>query len=166
MASGPVAGYAEIFVPAVHAGSSIMPGKVNPSLAECLNMICYHIIGNDISVCLASQAGQFELNVMLPGMLKNMLDSTDMLNNFLPIFSRNLIDGLEANKEKISSIIENSPILITLLNPHIGYLKAAEIYKESLKTRKNIRDILLEKKILAKEKIDEILSEENIIKNS
>jgi aspartate ammonia-lyase len=129
MASGPTTGLAEILIPAVHAGSSIMPGKVNPSLAECLNMICFNVIGNDVSVAMAAQAGQFELNVMLPGMLKCMLDSTDMLRNFLPIFAANLVDGIEANKDRLESYIEKSPVLVTLLNPYIGYLKAAEIYR-------------------------------------
>ena len=101
MASGPTAGLAEIVIPAVHAGSSIMPGKINPSLAECLNMICFNIIGNDLAVTMASQAGQFELNVMLPGMLKWILDSMDMLRNFLPVFSANLIEGIQANVDKL-----------------------------------------------------------------
>ena len=101
MASGPIAGLSELGIPAVHAGSSIMPGKVNPSLAECMNMICFNIIGNDTAVAHAAQGGQFEANVMLPGMLKSVLESTDMLKNFLPIFSANLIDGLTANKEKL-----------------------------------------------------------------
>ena len=100
MASGPVAGLAEIGIPAVHAGSSIMPGKVNPSLAECMNMTCFAIIGNDTTVSYAAHAGQFELNVMLPGMLNAVLESTDMIKRFVPIFTRNLIDGLKANKEK------------------------------------------------------------------
>src|SRR5215217_2865048 len=163
MASGPVAGFAEILIPAVHAGSSIMPGKVNPSLAECLNMICFNIIGNDVSVAMAAQAGQFELNVMLPGMLKCVLDSTDMLKNFLPIFAANMIDGIEANKDRLESYIEKSPVLVTLLNPYIGYLKAAEIYKESLKTNKSIRELVLSKGLMTKEQIDKVLSKENIL---
>ncbi|MFB5613170.1 MAG: aspartate ammonia-lyase, partial [Nitrosarchaeum sp.] len=122
MASGPVAGLSELGIPAVHAGSSIMPGKVNPSLAECMNMICFNIIGNDTAVSHAAQGGQFELNVMMPGMLKCMLESTDMLKNFLPIFSANLIDGLTANKDNLRSNIENSPVIVTLLTPKIGYL--------------------------------------------
>ena len=117
MASGPIAGLAEIGIPAVHAGSSIMPGKVNPSLAECMNMICFNVIGNDAAVSYAAQGGQFELNVMLPGMLKCVLESTDMLKNFLPIFSANLIDGLTANKQKLQENIENSPVIVTLLTP-------------------------------------------------
>ena len=163
MASGPTAGFAEILIPAVHAGSSIMPGKVNPSLAECLNMICFNVIGNDVSVAMAAQAGQFELNVMLPGMLKCVLDSTDMLKNFLPIFATNLIDGIEANKDRLESYIEKSPVLVTLLNPYIGYLKAAEIYKESLKTNKSIRELVLDKGLMTKEQIDKALSKENIL---
>ncbi|AFU59599.1 putative fumarate hydratase [Candidatus Nitrososphaera gargensis Ga9.2] len=163
MASGPTAGLAEILIPAVHAGSSIMPGKVNPSLAECLNMICFNVIGNDVSVAMAAQAGQFELNVMLPGMLKCVLDSTDMLKNFLPIFAANMVDGIEANSEKLESYIEKSPVLVTLLNPYIGYLKAAEIYKESLKTNKSIRELVLAKKLMTKEQLDSALSKKNIL---
>jgi len=163
MACGPVAGLSEILIPAVHAGSSIMPGKVNPSLAECLNMICFNVIGNDVSVALAAQAGQFELNVMLPGMLKSILDSTDMLKNFLPIFAENMVDGLKANREKLGSYIEKSPVLVTLLNPYIGYLKAAEIYKESLKTKKSIRELVLGKGLMTKEQLDKALSKENIL---
>jgi aspartate ammonia-lyase len=163
MASGPTAGLAEILIPAVHAGSSIMPGKVNPSLAECLNMICFNVMGNDVSVAMAAQAGQFELNVMLPGMLKCMLDSTDMLKNFLPIFASNMLDGLQANKAQLASYIDKSPVLVTLLNPYIGYLKAAEVYKESLKTGRSIKDLVLEKKLMTQEQLDKALSKENIL---
>ena len=163
MASGPVAGLAEILIPTVHAGSSIMPGKVNPSLAECLNMICFNIIGNDVSVAMAAQAGQFELNVMLPGMLKCVLDSTDMLKNFLPIFAANLIDGLKDNRKKLESYVQKSPILVTLLTPYIGYNKAAEIYKESLRTNKSIKELVLEMGLMNEEEVDNALSQDNII---
>ena len=163
MASGPVAGLSEITIPVVHAGSSIMPGKVNPSLSECLNMICFIIIGNDVSVALAAQAGQFELNVMLPGMIKDMLESTDMLKNFLPIYTRNMIEGLKANEEKLSAFVEKSPILVALLNPHIGYLKASEIYKESMTTNKSIRELILEKGLMTREELDNALSKKNIL---
>jgi len=148
MASGPVAGISEIEIPVVHAGSSIMPGKVNPSLAECMNMICFNIFGNDTTVSNAAKAGQFELNVMLPVMLKCILESTDMLNNFLPIFTANLIDGLTANKQKLQQNIENSPVIVTLLAPKIGYQKSAELFKESLKTGKTIRELAISKKII------------------
>jgi len=163
MASGPAAGLAEILIPAVHAGSSIMPGKVNPSLAECLNMVCFNVIGNDVSVAMAAQAGQFELNVMLPGMLKCMLDSTDMLKNFLPVFAANMVEGIEANRDKLESYLEKSPVLVTLLNPYIGYLKAAEIYKESLKTNKSIRELVLNKKLMTKQQLDKALSKKSML---
>ena len=156
MASGPIAGLAELGIPAVHAGSSIMPGKVNPSLAECMNMICFNIIGNDTAVSNAAQGGQFELNVMLPGMLKCILESTDMLKNFLPIFSANLIDGLTANREKLRKDIENSPVIVTLLTPKIGYLKSAELFKESLKTGKTIRELVVSKNLLSNKEIDSL----------
>ena len=157
MASGPVAGLSEIGIPAVHAGSSIMPGKINPSLAECMNMICFSVIGNDTAVSFAAHAGQFELNVMLPGMLKAILDSTDMLTNFLPIFSKNLIDGLTANQSKLRANIENSPVIVTLLTPKIGYLKSAELFKESLKTGKTIRELVIAKKLLTNKEVNSLL---------
>jgi aspartate ammonia-lyase len=158
MASGPIAGLAELGIPAVHAGSSIMPGKVNPSLAECMNMICFSVIGNDTTVSFAAQAGQFELNVMLPGMLKAVLDSTDMLTNFLPIFSANLIDGLTANQNRLRENIENSPVIVTLLTPKIGYLKSADLFKESLKTGKTIRELVVSKKLMTNKEVSSLLS--------
>lgn len=156
MASGPVAGLSELGIPAVHAGSSIMPGKVNPSLAECMNMICFNIIGNDTAVSHAAQAGQFELNVMLPGMLKCVLESTDMIKNFLPIFSTNLIDGLTANKDRLRKDIEESPVIVTLLTPKIGYLKSAQLFKESLKTGKTIRELVVSKKLMTDKQVDSL----------
>src|SRR5215210_1827805 len=140
-----------------------MPGKGNPWLAECLNMVGFKMIGNGVSVALAAQAAQFDLTVMLPAMLKCILDSTDMLKNFLPIFAANMVDGIEANKDRLESYIEKSPVLVTLLNPYIGYLKAAEIYKESLKTNKSIRELVVSKGLMTKEKLDKVLSKENIL---
>ena len=157
MASGPVAGFGELEIPAVHAGSSIMPGKVNPSLAECMNMICFSVIGNDTTVAFAAQAGQLELNVMLPVMLKSVLDSTDMLTNFLPTFTVNLIDGLDANKKKLQANIEKSPVIVTLLAPKIGYQKSADLFKESMKTGKTIRDLVISKKLMTKKQVDSLL---------
>lgn len=157
MASGPVAGLSELNIPAVHAGSSIMPGKVNPSLAECMNMICFNIIGNDTTVALAVQSGQFELNVMLPVMLKAVLESTDMLKNFVPIFSRNLVAGLGANKQKLKQYIENSPVIVTLLAPKLGYLVSADLYKESLKTGKTIRQLVISKGLMSEKEVSVLL---------
>jgi aspartate ammonia-lyase len=117
-------------------------------------MICFNIIGNDTTVSFAAQSGQFELNVMLPVMLKSILESTDMLKNFVPIFSANLIDGLTANKTKLQENIENSPVIVTLLTPKIGYQKSAELFKESLKTGKTIRELVTSKKLLTNKEID------------
>lgn len=165
MGSGPVAGLAEITIPAIHAGSSIMPGKVNPSLAESLNMVCFNVVGNDISVAMAVQAGQFELNVMLPVMAKCTLESIDMLKNILPVFRENMIDGLEANKEKLESYIEKSPVLVTLLAPHIGYNQAADLFKEALKKNMSIRELVVSKGLMKKEAVDKALSKKNILKS-
>ncbi|MXY60794.1 MAG: aspartate ammonia-lyase [Cenarchaeum sp. SB0665_bin_23] len=158
MASGPMAGLSEIGIPAVHAGSSIMPGKVNPSLAECMNMICYNVMGNDASVSMAAGAGQFELNVMLPGMLKCILESTDMLYRFIPIFRANLIDGLTANEGRLQSDIQRSPVIVTLLAPRIGYQKSAQLYKESLATGKTIRDLVIDMNLMTADEVDDLLS--------
>ena len=157
MASGPVAGLSEIGIPAVHAGSSIMPGKVNPSLAECMNMVCFDIIGKDSTVALTAQAGQFELNVMLPVMLKSVLDSMDMLRNFVPIYSKNLIDGLTANKEKLRQHVENSPVIVTLLSPKLGYQVSADLYKESLRTGKTIRQLVISKGLMSEKEVKTLL---------
>ena len=100
---------------------------------------------------------------MLPGMLKNILDATDMLINFLPIFASNFIDGIQANSKKLRDQMENSPILITLLNPYIGYLRAAEIYKEALETRRSIRELVLERKLMNEQELNKALSDEKIL---
>lgn len=154
MASGPVAGISELGIPAVHAGSSIMPGKVNPSLAECMNMVCFAIIGNDAAVSSAAAAGQFELNVMLPVMIDRIIDSLEMLAGFGPNFAANLIDGLDSKKAKLQSRIEDSPVIVTLLTPKIGYQKAAAIFKESLATGATIRDIAVKRKLVTSAEID------------
>ena len=106
---------------------------------------------------LATQAGQFELNVMLPVMLKAVLDSTDMLTNFLPTFSANLIDGLTANKKKLQVNIEKSPVIVTLLAPKIGYQKSADLFKESMKTVKTIRELVISKKLMTKKQVNSLL---------
>ncbi|MBE44608.1 MAG: aspartate ammonia-lyase [Thaumarchaeota archaeon] len=165
MASGPIAGLAEVTIPAIHAGSSIMPGKVNPSLAESLNMVCFNVIGNDLSVAFAVQAGQFELNVMLPVIAKCTLESIDMLKNILPVFSKNMIDGLQANKEQLQSYVEKSPGLVTLFAPYIGYMKASELYKESLKKNISVRELVITKRLMRKEDVDKVLKKKNILKS-
>ncbi len=158
MASGPVAGLSELGIPAVHAGSSIMPGKVNPSLAECMNMICFNVVGNDAAISAAAQGGQFELNVMLPGMLKCMLESLDMLSGFIPVFTTNLIDGLSANGTRLRAHISKSPVMVTLLTPRIGYLKSAHLFKESLATGKSVGDLVVSEGLMSAEEVEKLLS--------
>ena len=120
-------------------------------------MLFRSVIGSDTAVAFAAQAGQLELNVMLPVMLKSVLDSTDMLTNFLPTFTVNLIDGLDANKKKLQANIEKSPVIVTLLAPKIGYQKSAELFKESMKTGKTIRDLVISKKLMTKKQVESLL---------
>ena len=157
MASGPLEGLAELSIPAVHAGSSIMPGKVNPSLAESMNMVCFGVAGNDAAVAQAAGAGQFELNVMLPGMLRAVLDSADTLSNFVPVFAANLVDGLGADGEKLRAGVERSPLVVTLLAPRLGYQKAASLFKESLATGRTVRDLVLGEKLMGPAELDSAL---------
>lgn len=160
LASGPLTGLAEINLPAVQPGSSIMPGKVNPSLLECMNQILFHILGTDAAIAYASQAGQLELNVMMPLMAFELTFSMEILKNFLPIYTDKCIRGIEANRERTENYYVSSPSLATALNPIIGYAAAAEIAKESAKTGKRIPDLLREKNLLPEEKIAEIFTPE------
>ena len=156
MNSGPITGWAEIRLPATQPGSSIMPGKVNPVMAECMNMICFQIIGNDLSVSMAVQAGQMELNVMNPVMIHNILESMVLLNNYIPVFIDKCISGIEADEEKCRSYLEKNPSIATFLDPHIGYMQAAEIAKEALRRNMSVRDLVLEKGILTEEQVEQI----------
>lgn len=157
LTSGPTTGFAEIVLPPVQAGSSIMPGKVNPSIAEMLNMVCFQVIGNDTSLSLAVQAGQLELNVMMPLMAFDLLFSLDILKNGLSAFTERCVKGIVANREKCRRYAEMSMSLATVLNPIIGYAKAAEIVKEALASEKSIIETIKEKKILPAEKLAEIM---------
>jgi len=163
MNSGPITGWAEIKLPATQPGSSIMPGKVNPVMAECMDMICFQIVGNDISVSMAVQAGQMELNVMNPVMIHNILESMVLLNNYIPVFIEKCISGIEADEEKCRSYLEKNPSIATFLDPHIGYMKAAEIAKEALKRNMSVRDLVIEKGIFTPEEADRIFDYEYLI---
>jgi aspartate ammonia-lyase len=158
LASGPMTGLAEINLPAVQPGSSIMPGKVNPSMLECMNQVLFHIIGADTAIAYASQAGQLELNVMMPVMAFEITFSMEILKNFLPVLVDKCIRGIEANRERCEAYYISSPSLATALNPIIGYAAAAEIAKESAKSGKRIPDLLREKSLLPEEKIQEIFT--------
>ena len=138
LGSGPTTGLAELSLPAVQPGSSMMPGKVNPVMAECLDMVCFQVIGNDTATAMAAQAGQLELNVMTPVMTHNILESLNLLIRYLPDFRSKCVDGIMADKERCASYIEKNPILATLLSERIGYLAAAELVKESTSTGMSI----------------------------
>jgi aspartate ammonia-lyase len=145
LSSGPTTGLGEIDLPAVQPGSSIMPGKVNPVLAECLDMVCFQIIGNDTAVTMAAQAGQLELNVMTPLMVHNILSSQEMLINYLPVFTARCIVDLSADAEKCRKMAMKEPILATLLNQRIGYMRAADVVDEALRTGEEIPAIAVRK---------------------
>jgi aspartate ammonia-lyase len=160
LASGPQTGLAEIILPSVQPGSSIMPGKVNPSMLECMNQVLFHIIGADTAVSYATQAGQLELNVMMPLMAFEILFSIEILKNFLPVFVEKSIRGIEADRTRCEAYYVSSPSLATALNPIIGYARAAEIAKESAKSGKPIPQLLREKKLLSEEEIGRIFTPE------
>ncbi|MGG1313330.1 MULTISPECIES: aspartate ammonia-lyase [Cohnella] len=157
MASGPRTGLSEIRLPARQPGSSIMPGKVNPVMAEVVNQAAFQIIGNDHTICLASEAGQFELNVMGPVLAFNLLQSLKILRNAVDVFIRFALEGMEANRERCAQYVHDSFGIVTALNPHLGYEVAAGIVKEAIKTGMRVQDIILERHLLTKEEIDAIL---------
>jgi aspartate ammonia-lyase len=154
MSSGPVSGLGEISLPPVQPGSSIMPGKVNPVMAECADMIGFRIIGNDTTVSMAVQAGQLELNVMAPLVVSSILESSSLLTRYLPVFTARCIDGITAHEGRLAANAAENPVLATLLTPKIGYLKAAELAYESAIQRKLIRDLAVEKGFLTREEAD------------
>ena len=157
MSSGPVTGIGEIVLPSVQPGSSIMPGKVNPVMAEMLNMVCYEVIGNDLTVTMAAQAGQFELNVMMPVIAYDLTQSLTILANAIRLFTVRLVRGIKANEERCTSLLEKSAGVALALNPFIGYEKAAEVAKEALARGVPLRQVVLEKGLLTKEQLNEIL---------
>jgi aspartate ammonia-lyase len=160
LASGPQTGLAEIILPAVQPGSSIMPGKVNPSMLECMNQVCFHVLGGATAIDYAVQAGQLELNVMMPLMAFELLFSIEILSNYLPVFVEKCIRGIEADRARCEAYYISSPSLATALNPIIGYARAAEIAKESAKSGRPIPELLREKKILSEEEIARIFTPE------
>ncbi len=157
LASGPSTGLAEIELPAVQPGSSIMPGKVNPSIIEMVNQVMYHVIGNDLTVMMCGQAGQLELNVMMPVMGYDIFQMMDVMINSLRVMRVRAIEGIKANKEKAESWLARNAILVTALNPVIGYLKGAEVAKEAMATGKTIREVVVEKGYLNQEDADRLL---------
>ncbi|HNS50831.1 MAG TPA: aspartate ammonia-lyase [Anaerolineae bacterium] len=157
LASGPATGLDELRLPAVQPGSSIMPGKVNPVMAEMLNMACFHVMGNDLTVMLAAQAGQLELNVMMPIVAHNLFEMMHVLIGAIGAFSARCVAGVQANREKAEGWLAKNPILVTALNPAIGYLKGAEVAKEAMATNRSVRDVVVERGYLTNEEAERIL---------
>src|SRR5690606_26197575 len=157
LSSGPSTGLDEIRLPAVQPGSSIMPGKVNPVLAEMLNMAMFQVMGNDLTVMLAGQAGQLELNVMMPIIAYNLFQSMDVIINSVRAFTDKCVRGLQANPAKATGWLAKNAILVTALNPVIGYLKGAEVAKEAMASNRTVREVVLEKGYLTAEEADRIL---------
>jgi aspartate ammonia-lyase len=157
LASGPRTGLDEIRLPAVQPGSSIMPGKVNPSIPEMVNQVCFQVIGNDACVAAATEHGQLELNVMMPVIAHNVLFAVTILGNSARVLAENTVQGMEANEEQCEYWLERSAALATALAPQIGYARAAEISKESVKKNVLIRDLVKKEKILPPKEIDEVL---------
>ena len=157
LASGPATGLDEIRLPPVQPGSSIMPGKVNPVLAEMMNMACFHVMGNDHCVMLAGQAGQLELNVMMPIIAHNLFEMEHVLIGAIRAFTDKCVVGIVANAEKATGWLAKNAILVTSLNPVIGYLKGAEVAKEAMATGRTIREVVLEKGYLPESDVDALL---------
>jgi aspartate ammonia-lyase len=162
LASGPRTGLDEITLPAIQPGSSIMPGKINPSMAEMANMVCFQVMGCDQAVLLASQAGQLELNVMMPLISWNLTFSMEILKNCVQKFTESCITGISVNEERCRRYLEESLWLVTVLAPYIGYNDSAAIAKESLASGKSIREIVLEQKLMALEELDTIMQPEHL----
>jgi aspartate ammonia-lyase len=163
LASGPATGLDEIRLPVVQPGSSIMPGKVNPSLLECLNMLCFQIVGFDTANSLAVGAGQLDLNVMMPLLAHNLTNGPQLLVNFLPVVRERCIDGITANAEKCRRYLEESPSVVTALTPKIGYATAAEVFKEAVARGILVKQVLLEKKILTEEELAKAMTKETLL---
>jgi aspartate ammonia-lyase len=157
MSSGPNTGFAEINLPSLQPGSSIMPGKINPVMPELAAMVCFQVIGNDAAVALAVQGGQLELNVMMPTMSYSVMQSITIMTNMVRVFTDKCIAGITANDKRCDFYAQSTVSLATALNPYIGYAKAAEIVKESVATGRSIIDIARDKKLLSEKEIEEIL---------
>ena len=161
--SGPRAGLGEIRLPAVQAGSSIMPGKVNPVIPEVINQIAYQVIGNDLTVTMAAEAGQLQLNAFEPVIVFNILQSMRMLTRGMKVLREKCIVGIEADRERCQELLEHSLVAVTAINPYIGYSEASRVAKEALKTRRSIRDVVLAEKLMTSAQLDEAFATENLL---
>lgn len=158
LASGPTSGLAEIGLPAIQPGSSIMPGKVNPVMSEAMMMLCAQVMGNHVAITVGGQHGNFELNVMMPVMAHNFLESVSILANGCDAFRTNAVDGITANRERCRELLERNPSIATALNAYIGYDEAAAVAKESAKNFESVRDVVKRRGLLTDEQLDTVLN--------
>lgn len=158
MSSGPRTGLEEINLPPKQNGSSIMPGKVNPVIPEVINQISFSVIGNDVSITMAAEAGQFELNAFEPIIFYKLFESIEMLTNGLDTFTENCIMGITANRKRCRELAENSAGIVTAVSPYIGYKRAADIAKKAVKTGESVKNIILKENVLKDFEVDKILN--------
>ena len=157
MNSGPLAGLGEITLPALQPGSSIMPGKINPVIPEAVCMVGAQVIGNDTTITIAGQSGSFQLNVMLPVLAKNLISSIELLSSACTVLADKAIDGFVVNEETLNESLAKNPILVTALNPVIGYELGAKIAKTAYAEKRSLKDVALEMTDLGEEELDKIL---------
>ena len=163
LSSGPRTGINEINLPPMQPGSSIMPGKINPVIPEVVNQIAFKVIGNDLTVTIAAEAGQLQLNVFEPVIVESLFESIEMLKNGMMTLKQKCIDGITANEDRCRSLVENSIGLVTALNPVLGYERSTQLAKEALAKNRGVYELVLEKKLMSKEELDELLKPENMI---
>ncbi|MBI1972449.1 aspartate ammonia-lyase [Candidatus Woesearchaeota archaeon] len=166
LSSGPLGGLNEIILPAVQPGSSIMPGKVNPAVAEMVDMVGFQVIGNDTTIAMCAQAGQLELNVMMPLAAYALLNSIDILANGIHIFTEKCVKGIKANEKKCREYVEKNPIIVTALTPYIGYQKAAKLAQRAYQEERSIKELILEEKLLDKKTVEQLLNPKALIKKT
>ena len=162
LSSGPRAGLAEIQLPAVQPGSSIMPGKVNPSVPEMVNQVCQQVIGCDAAILASASAGQLELNVMMPVMAWNAIQASTILGNAMQVLNQRCVTGITADEGRCRELLDRSTAVATALSPYIGYAETAEIAKTAVKTGRSIADIVRERKLLPEEQLAQILTPEEM----
>jgi len=164
LSSGPATALDEIRLPVIQPGSSIMPGKANPSAAECLDMVAFHVVGSDLATALSVQAGQLEINVMMPLAAAEILFSAEILTNYLPVFARTCVDGITANEVALEGYLLESTALATVLTPRFGYLKVAELIHEAARTGVPIRQLLVDRKLLTPEEVAQMFGPDALLK--
>lgn len=164
LSSGPRAGLNEINLPPMQPGSSIMPGKVNPVIPEVVNQIAYKVIGNDLCITMAAEAGQLELNVMEPVMVESLFESIEILKNGMDVLGNRCIKGITANEAVCAGNVKNSIGIVTALNPYLGYEVCTQLAKEALETNASVYDLVLEKQLMSKQKLDTALAPENMVR--